>query len=103
MAMAPSRLREFILANWVGDDVLIQSLRKNGLIRSSLSNEDLIAVFERARDELAGEKRPRAWGAPSRYERACIHLRPFLTLKGRAWAVPLKSLRWPWWMLVFFG
>jgi hypothetical protein len=54
----------------------------------------LIATFERARHEHAAlPEDGRLCNSPN--ERVRVFLKPYLTFKGRLWAVPLKSLRWP--------
>ena len=95
MAIAPSKLGEFVLQNRASDDRLLRCLRKAGLVRSDVSDADLKATFQAARDEHA------ACGySPynSPHERVRVFLEPYLSRKGLRWAVPLESLNpRPWW------
>ena len=64
------------------------------MLVSDVSDDDLIAVFNRARQEheaLDGEDR--LYNSPE--ERVRVFLAPYLTKKGRAWAEPLVSLNLP--------
>jgi hypothetical protein len=96
MALPPSKLGRFILPQlWDADDAVLRSLRAAGLVKSNATDDELIAAFTRARRE----HEPMSEGARyfnSPHERVCFFLGPYLTRKGRKWAVPLKSLD-PWW------
>ena len=91
MAIAPSRLGELVARELHSDDALIRRLRETGLVRDDASDADLRATFRRAREEHSalppGE---REYNSPN--ERVRVFLAPFLSEKGRDWAVPLKSL-----------
>jgi hypothetical protein len=96
MAIAPSRLGKFVLENWSGDDALLRTLRRAGLVSRNAPDEEVTAVFRQAREEHAAiPEGARAFNSP--HERVRVFLEPFLTARGRAWAVPLKSLERPWW------
>ena len=98
MAIAPSKLGEFVMQQWMSDDALLRSLRESGLVRRSAPDDELTAVFRHAREEdEAIPEQERAFNSP--HERVRVFLQPYLTAKGRAWAVPLKSLDRPWWKL----
>jgi hypothetical protein len=76
------------------DDVLLRQLRAAELVRPDVSDGDVILTFVRAREEH--ERTPvtdRPYDSPE--ERVRVFLAPYLTTKGRAWAVPLKSLNLP--------
>ena len=65
-----------------------------GLVSSDASDNELTAVFRKARDEhLAIPEGARAFNSP--HERVRVFLEPYLTDKGRHWAVPLDSLDLP--------
>ena len=91
MAIAPSKLGRLVWDNRGSDDVLVRRLRDAELVRPDASDEELTETFVRAREEdaaLASSERP--WNSPE--ERVRVFLAPYLTAKGHAWAVPLKSL-----------
>ena len=94
MAIAPSKLGYLVRKHWDSDDALIHALRDLGLVMFGSSDDDLEAVFERARQEHAalGEG-ARLYNSPN--ERVRVFLDPYLTSKGRQWAVPLDSLNLP--------
>jgi hypothetical protein len=103
MAIAPSRLGQLVNREWHSETALLQALRKNRLVRAAISEEQLYAAFKRAREEHAAlPPGQREFNSPN--ERVRVFLGPFLTFKGRRWAVPLRSLdlrnsddRRPWW------
>lgn len=96
MAIAPSKLGQLIAREWHSDEVLAQCLRRAGLVRKDASDDDLQATFKKAREEhFALGRGGREYNSPN--ERVRVFLAPFLTRKGEAWAVPLTSLRSPWW------
>jgi hypothetical protein len=92
MAIAPSKLGQLVSREWGSDDALLRSLRGVGLVRSDASDSDIAATFARARQEHSAlPPGVREFNSP--HERARVFLEPYLTAKGRAWAVPLDSLR----------
>src|SRR5690349_9185130 len=96
MAIAPSRLGRFV-DNWTSDEALLQALRAKGLVRRRASDEQVLATFKRARDEQNSlPPGMREFNSPN--ERVRVFLAPYLTFKGRRWAVPLRGLNPPWWM-----
>jgi hypothetical protein len=96
MAIAPSKLGQFISPQlWNMDDTLLRSLRIAGLVKSNVPDGELIAVFNRAREEHeALSEDERAYNSPE--ERLRVFLKPYLSRKGYRWSIPLKSLN-PWW------
>ncbi len=95
MAIAPSRLGRLVQENWNDDAAILRSLRKAGLVNRRASDDELVAVFRRAREEHAAlPEGGREYNSPN--ERVRVFLAPYLTLRGRAWAVPLESLTRPW-------
>jgi len=95
---APSKLGDFIEPQmWDAVDALLRSLRAAGLVRSNATDDELIAAFRRARQEHeAMSEGERCFNSPDPHERVRVFLGPYLSRKGRRWAVPLKSLD-PWW------
>jgi len=93
-AIAPSKLGVFISKNWSSDASLLRSLRKAGLVKPDVADDELMAVFRRAREEHAALPEDRR-GYNSPNERVRVFLDPYLTDKGRKWAEPLKSLDLP--------
>jgi hypothetical protein len=94
MAIAPSKLGEFVDQAWKSADELISQLRERGLVREVANDDQLRATFERARAEhraLPDDD----WEYNSLEERVRVFLAPFLTTKGAQWAVPLDSLDLP--------
>jgi hypothetical protein len=92
VAIAPSKLGRFVLGK--GDAELLSSLRQAGLVVGSARDDDLIRVFEKARREhLSLPEGTRSFNSPN--ERVRVFLEPFLSDKGRRWAVPLSSLDLP--------
>src|SRR5436309_1728143 len=94
MAIAPSKLGRIVAQHWHSTDSLVRRLRESNLVREDASDEDLRATFRMAREENSalppGE---REYNSPN--ERVRVFLAPFLSDKGRTWAVPLKSLQLP--------
>jgi hypothetical protein len=100
MAIAPSKLGRLIYQEWHSDDALIRRLRETGLVRADATSDDLQSTFRQAREEHSAlSEGERAFNSPN--ERVRVFLAPFLTRKGKRWAVPLDSLklsdRSPWW------
>lgn len=93
MSIAPSKLGQFIRPLLTGpDDSLLRSLRTAGLVESDARDDEVIATFRRARQEHdAIPERGRAFNSPE--ERVRVFIQPYLSEKGRRWAVPLDSLR----------
>jgi hypothetical protein len=95
MAIAPSKLGQLIAQEWHSDDALVRKLREMGLLIEDVSDDDLRATFARAREEdSALPPGRREFNSPN--ERVRVFLAPFLTSRGRRWAVPLRHLE-PWW------
>ena len=94
MAIAPSKLGRFVLPMLNADEALLRSLRAAGLVSRDAPDDALLAVFRRARDEDAAlPEQARRFNSP--HERVRVFLRPYLSDKGRRWAVPLDSLSLP--------
>jgi len=94
MAIAPSKLGRFVLPMLSADQALVRSIRAAGLVKSDTPDDALIAVFRRARDEHNGlPEGTREFNSPE--ERVRVFLEPYLSDKGRRWAVPLDSLDLP--------
>lgn len=95
MAIAPSKLGQLVSRQfWNADEALLRSLRAAGLVRPDAADDELIAVFRRARQEHdAIPEGARAFNSPE--ERVRVFLEPYLSDKGRKWAVPLESLDLP--------
>jgi hypothetical protein len=95
MAIAPSKLGHFVARQfWNSDDALLRELRAAGLVRPDVSDQELTAVFTRARQEHESyPEEDRAFNSPQ--ERVRVFLEPYLSDKGRRWAVPLDSLELP--------
>ena len=92
--IAPSKLGRFVACYMHSDEALIQQLRESGLLRKDAADEDLRAAFNRAREEHdALPPGQREYNSPD--ERVRVFLTPFLSDKGRRWAVPLESLDLP--------
>lgn len=95
MAIASSKLGRLVAQEWGSEETLVRRLRKAGLVGRSASDDQLKATVRRARDEDSGlPPGQREYNSPN--ERVRVFLEPFLTRKGRRWAVPLRSLE-PWW------
>lgn len=93
--IAPSRLGGLVSQEWQSDDALLLKLRQLRLVRRDVFDEDLKGTFRRARQEDSClPPGLREYNSPN--ERVRVFLEPFLTAKGRLWAVPLRSLE-PWW------
>ena len=89
MAIAPSKLGSLVAAEGSSDDRLLRRLRELRLVRPDVTDADVVATFQAARDEdAAGGYSP--FNSP--HERVRVFLAPFLTAKGRRWAVPLQSV-----------
>lgn len=97
MAIAPSRLGRLIRERiWGADADLLRHLRIAGLIRRGVPDGEVIAVFEMAREEHRElPEDVQAFNSPE--ERTRVFLEPYLSSKGKKWAVPLDSLKPPWW------
>jgi hypothetical protein len=94
MAIAPSKLGRFVDDFWTSDKALLVRLRDAGLVNPDASDDELIAVFRKARAEHAAlAEGMRRRDSPN--ERVRVFLGPYLSDKGRAWAVPLRSLSLP--------
>ena len=94
MAIAPSKLGRLVRQEGESVDTLIQRLRELGLVEPDVSNADLMAIFEKARDEhRALSDEMRSFNSP--HERVRVFLAPYLNAKGQKWAVPLDSLKIP--------
>ena len=92
MAIAPSRLGDLVLQAGSSREEFIRCLRQERLVREGSTDDELWAAFLRAHEENE------ALGPELRmyntvHERVRVFLAPYLTLKGRRWAVPLESLR----------
>ena len=94
MAIAPSKLGELVDDYWHSDDALVQRLRESRLVTEDVSDNDLRATFRMAREEDSALS-PDERGDNSPHERVRVFLAPFLSDKGRRWAVPLESLQLP--------
>ena len=91
MAIAPSQLGRLVEEHWQSDEVLVQQLRKNELVREDAPDRDLHAILRMAREEHAAlPSDEQEYNSPN--ERVRVFLAPFLTNKGSRWAVPLASL-----------
>ena len=111
MAIAASKLGLLVAQEWHSDEALVRRLRETNLVTKNASDGDLHATFTRAREEHSAlPLGQREYNSPN--ERVRVFLAPFLTKKGKAWAVPLESLklqdddghpqsggRSPWWKL----
>jgi hypothetical protein len=97
MAIAPSKLGLLVAQEWHSDEALVRRLREARLVRQDASDGDLYATFRKAREEHSAlPLGQREYNSPN--ERVRVFLAPFLSKKGKAWAVPLESLK-PWWNL----
>ena len=85
--IAPTPLGGLIAREWqTSDDALVGQLRALRLVREDVSDEDLHATFRRAREENAAlSPEERLFNSPN--ERVRVFLDPFLSAKGKAWAV----------------
>ncbi len=92
MAIAPSKLGDFVAYQWRSDEYLARCLRAAGLVRPDVPDADLFGVFQKVLDEHEALDDP-SFNSPE--ERVRVFLAPFLTDKGTRWAVPLDSLRLP--------
>jgi len=72
--------------------LLIKRLRQLELVDAARSDADLVSGLDRARQEHAAlDEEMQSFNSP--HERIRVFLEPFLTSKGRKWAVPLESLK----------
>jgi hypothetical protein len=95
MAIVASKLGMLVEEEWHSDSAILQRLREKGLVRADVADEDLYATFKQAREEHAALRAgQRQYNSPN--ERVRVFLEPFLTAKGRRWAMPGESLK-PWW------
>lgn len=103
MAIAPSRLGRLVQQYWASDDMLVRQLRELRLVAAETRDDDLKSAFARARQEHAEyPEGMQSFTSPN--ERVRVFLEPYLTRRGRRWAVPLKSLQSmqePWWIRFF--
>lgn len=96
MATAPTKLGQFVQQNWSEDDALLRSLRQAGLVRRSVSDDEVMAVIRQAREEnQAISESVRHFSFP--HERVRLYLQPYLTAEGRTWSLPRNSRPKPWW------
>lgn len=100
MAIAPSKLGQLIAEAWESEERLIHGLRENGLVDKDATDDTLLAAIKMAKEEDAAlNSGQRPFNSPN--ERARVFLGPYLTRKGRKWAVPLSSLEsrrwWEFW------
>jgi hypothetical protein len=95
MAIAPSKLGEFVWHQQRdGADSLVRRLRGSGLVRLDASDDELTAVSRRAQQEHDSlPESSRSYNSP--HERVRVFLAPYLSDKGRKWAVPIESLHLP--------
>jgi len=94
MAIAPSKLGRFVLPMLNADEALLRSLRAASLVSPDAPDDALVAVFRSARDEHdALPERTRRFNSP--HERVRVFLQPYLSDRGRRWAVPFSSLSLP--------
>ena len=95
MAIAPSKLGRVVSeCMYSGGDALVHRLRQEALVRSDVDDDDLKAVLATALNEHAAiPEEERAFNSPN--ERVRVFLAPYLSAKGKQWAVPLDSLRLP--------
>lgn len=107
MAIAASKLGNFVVDegfSWptnqltpprefdAADAILVRRLRETGLVRPDASDDQVAKTFRAARNEHAANGYS-MFNSPN--ERVRVFLTPYLTKKGRAWAVPLRSLDLP--------
>ena len=96
MAIAPSKLGRLISDGWNSEDALVRTLRAKRLVKRRVSDREIKSTFTRAREEHARlDEGTQMFNSPN--ERVRVFLGPFLTWKGRRWAVPLASLNPPLW------
>src|SRR5436190_16311798 len=92
MAIAPSKLGMLVAQERHSDEALVRRLRETGLVMQDASDSDLHAIFAKAREEHSALPiGQREYNSPN--ERVRVFLAPFLSKKGKAWAVPLESLK----------
>jgi hypothetical protein len=96
MAIAPSKLGRLISDEWKSEDTLVRKLRAAGLVKRGVSDAQLKETLRRAREEHEQiHENDRLFNSPN--ERVRVFLHPYLTWKGRRWAIPIASLEPPWW------
>jgi hypothetical protein len=104
MAIAPSKLGKFVLHegfSWptsksvaaidssACDQTLARRLRETDLVRANVTDAEIMETFQAARREHVADGYSK-FNSP--HERVRVFLQPYLTKKGRHWAVPLQSL-----------
>lgn len=91
MAIAASKLGLLVAQEWHSEESLIRSLREKNLVRSDVPDILLTATVKQAREEHQGlPDEQREFNSP--HERVRAFLDPYLTRKGKRWAVPIRSL-----------
>ena len=81
MAIAPSKLGQFVHRDWGSDEALPRGLREAGLVKERVADEKLMAVFRKAREEHAAlPAGQQAFNSP--HERVRVFLERYLTNKG---------------------
>ena len=95
LMIKPTMLGEFVCREWHGrwheptasdsDARLLRRLREEDLVRSDVSDADLIAVFVKARQEHLDDG-VSEFNSP--WERVRVFLDPYLSKKGESWAGP---------------
>lgn len=89
--IASSKLGNLVGRHWHSEALLIRLLRERQLVRSEVSDMLLTMVITQAREEhQAMSDGQQMFNSPD--ERTRVFLEPYLTRKGRRWAVPLTSL-----------
>jgi len=92
--IAPSKLGGLVAPELHCRESFLRVLREKALVREDVPDILLWATVTVAMDEHRALSDGREeFNTPS--ERVRVFLAPFLTRKGRRWAVPLKSLRLP--------
>jgi hypothetical protein len=94
MAIAPSKLGEFVAARWNSEDAFLRGLRATGLVKPNVPDRALAQALAAAKQEHRNLPEPqRMFNSP--HERVRVFLAPLLSNKGRQWAVPGESLKLP--------
>jgi hypothetical protein len=94
MAIAPSKLGEFVAARWNSEDAFLRGLRAAGLVKPGVPDTSLVQALASAKQEHRNLPEPqRMFNSP--HERVRVFLGPHLSNKGRQWAVPGESLKIP--------
>ena len=91
MAIASSKLGKLVAEGLLAGDshadkAIVRRLREAALVVPEAREEDLIAVFEKARQEHLAFGEGRHYNSP--HERVRVFLGPYLSDKGKAWAMP---------------